>query len=106
VLEVLDVKQTVTGVRLKTLKTNEDAVLPVPAFLSAIAIGRIQTRSRLHQEPMKRFIVAAGMHHDATSPACFVAAIVPTMSIRQASRRGRGCSAAIDAERYLAAENQ
>jgi thioredoxin reductase (NADPH) len=108
VTEILDVKQDkVTGVKLKNFKTGAESVLDCAGVFIAIGHG---PNTDLFKGQIKMddhgFI-----HHDWEStmtnvPGVFVAGDCSDNRYRQAiTAAGAGCSAAIDAERYLAAKN-
>jgi thioredoxin reductase (NADPH) len=108
VLEVLDVKQDrVTGVRLKNLKTNEESVLPCAGLF--VAIGHVPNTD-LFKHAIKTDENGFIVPQEGTMtniPGVFVAGDCADHVYRQAvTAAGAGCAAAIDAERYLAAENQ
>lgn len=108
VTEVLDVKQdNVTGVKLKNLKTGEEKILPCAGVF--IAIGHTPAT-----ELFKGQISMDGNGYIRTQQGTmtnvagvFVAGDCADHVYRQAiTAAGAGCAAAIDAERFLAAENQ
>jgi len=108
VLEVLDVKQDkVTGVRLKNLKTNEETVLPCAGLF--VAIGHVPN-TNLFKGAIKTDENGFIVPEEGTMtniPGVFVAGDCADHVYRQAiTAAGAGCAAAIDAERYLAAESQ
>jgi thioredoxin reductase (NADPH) len=108
VLEVLDVKQDkVTGVRLKNLKTNAESVLPCAGLF--VAIGHVPNTD-LFKGAIKTDANGFIVPQEGTMtniPGVFVAGDCADHVYRQAiTAAGVGCAAAIDAERYLAAENQ
>src|SRR5664279_1106683 len=105
VTEVLDVKQDkVTDVKLKNLKTGEESVLPCAGVF--IAIGHVPNtqifKGKITTDE-NGFIVP----HQGTMtnvPGVFVAGDCADHVYRQAvTAAGAGCAAAIDAERFLAA---
>jgi thioredoxin reductase (NADPH) len=107
-LEILDVKQDrVTGVRLKNLKTNAESVLPCAGVF--IAIGHVPNTD-LFKGVIKTDENGFIVPQEGTMtniPGVFVAGDCADHVYRQAiTAAGVGCAAAIDAERYLAAENQ
>jgi thioredoxin reductase (NADPH) len=110
VTEVLDVKQDkVTGVKLKNLKTGEESVLPCAGVF--IAIGHVPNTSIFKSQIItdeNGFIVPQnGTMTNTNIPGVFVAGDCADHVYRQAvTAAGAGCAAAIDAERFLAAENQ
>ena len=109
VTEVMDVKQDkVTGVRLKNLKTGEESVLPCAGVFIAIGHtpntkifkGKIDTDEN-------GYIVPTDGRAATNIPGVFVAGDCADHIYRQAiTAAGAGCAAAIEAERFLAAENQ
>ncbi|HEV2692530.1 MAG TPA: thioredoxin-disulfide reductase [Verrucomicrobiae bacterium] len=108
VLEVLDVKQDkVTAVRLKNLKTNEETVLPCAGLF--VAIGHVPNTD-LFKSVIKTDENGFIVPQEGTMtniPGVFVAGDCADHVYRQAiTAAGAGCAAAIDAERYLASENQ
>ncbi|HEY6728803.1 MAG TPA: thioredoxin-disulfide reductase [Polyangiaceae bacterium] len=107
VTDVLDVSQDrVTGVRLKSLKTDADVELPCAAFF--VAIGHTPMtdlfKGQLEHHPNGYLKVAPG--RTATSvEGVFAAGDVADWTYRQAvTAAGTGCMAALDAERWLAAQ--
>ena len=109
VTEILDVKQDkVTAVKLKNLKTGEESVLPCAGVF--IAIGHVPNtelfKGQITTDP-QGFIVPQPGSASTNIPGVFVAGDCADQVYRQAiTAAGTGCAAAIDAERYLAAENQ
>ena len=108
VTEVLDVKQDkVTGVRLKNLKTNVESVVDCAGLF--VAIGHVPNtqlfQGVLDLDENGYLIPTQGA---ATKvPGVFVAGDCSDHVYRQAvTAAGMGCAAAIEAERFLAAENQ
>jgi thioredoxin reductase (NADPH) len=107
VTEVFDVKQDkVTGVRVKQLKTDAEQVIDCAGLF--VAIGHVP-----NTQIFKPF-----MHTDANGyilrpegaatnvPGVFVAGDCSDHVYRQAiTAAGMGCAAAIEAERFLAAQN-
>jgi thioredoxin reductase (NADPH) len=108
VTEILDASQDkVTGVRLKNLKTNEERVLPCAGVF--IAIGHVPNtqifKGKLDMDENGYIIPKRGT--ETSVPGVFVAGDCSDHVYRQAiTAAGLGCSAAIDAERYLAANHQ
>ena len=95
---------TVTGLRVRNVVTGEDSTLPVTGVF--IAIGH-DPRSELVRDAVEvdaagYVVVRAGS--TATSlPGVFAAGDLVDHTYRQAiTAAGSGCSAAIDAERWLA----
>jgi len=107
VTEVLDVqKDAVTGVKLKNLKSGAESVLPVAGVF--IAIGHVPNTDLFKGKitlDENGFVVP----HQGTMTnvhGVFVAGDCTDHVYRQAiTAAGAGCSAAIDCERFLAAEN-
>lgn len=108
VTEVLDVKQDkVTGVRVKNVKTSEEAVVICAGVF--IAIGHVPStqvfRGALHMDEAGYIIPKKGAATNV--PGVFVAGDCADRIYRQAiTAAGMGCAAAIEAERYLEALNQ
>jgi len=107
VTEVLDVKQDqVTGVKLKNLKTGAESVLPCAGVF--IAIGHSPNtdifKGQIDLDENGFVIPKEGTMTNV--PGVFVAGDCADHVYRQAiTAAGAGCAAAIDAERFLAAEN-
>ncbi|MFM1767510.1 MAG: thioredoxin-disulfide reductase [Verrucomicrobiota bacterium] len=106
VTEVLDVQQDkVTGVRLKNLKTGQEQVIDCAGLF--VAIGHVPNtqlfRGVIDMDENGYITRAQGA---ATNiPGVFVAGDCADHVYRQAiTAAGMGCAAAIEAERYLAAE--
>jgi thioredoxin reductase (NADPH) len=101
-------ENTITGVALKDTQTGETSTLEVKGLF--IAIGHT---------PATRFLQGAGVEVDSSGyivlktrssatniPGVFAAGDVADSQYRQAvSAAGMGCIAALDAERWLAANN-
>ena len=108
VTEILDVKQDkVTAVKLKNLKTGEESVLPCAGVF--IAIGHVPNtelfKGKITTDENGFIVPQEGTMTNV--PGVFVAGDCADHVYRQAiTAAGAGCAAAIDAERYLAAENQ
>ena len=108
VTEVLDVKQDkVTGVKLKNLKTGAESVLNCAGVF--IAIGHAPNTEIFKGQielDANGFVVP--QHGTMTNvPGVFVAGDCADHVYRQAvTAAGAGCAAAIDAERFLAAQSQ
>jgi thioredoxin reductase (NADPH) len=107
VTEVLDVKQDkVTGVKLKQLKTGAETVLPCAGVF--IAIGHVPNtnifKGRITTDENGFIVPQQGTMTNV--PGVFVAGDCADHVYRQAvTAAGTGCAAAIDAERFLAAES-
>jgi len=109
VTEILDAKQDkVTAVKLKNLKTGAESVLPCAGVF--IAIGHVPNTELFKGEintDKNGFIVPQNGSTATNIPGVFVAGDCADHVYRQAvTAAGAGCAAAIDAERFLAAENQ
>jgi len=108
VTEVLDVAQEkVTGVKLKNLKTGAESFLPCAGVFIAIGHG---PNTELFKGQIKMdangFIVHSLGSTMTNVPGVFVAGDCSDHIYRQAvTAAGAGCAAAIDTERFLAAEN-
>ena len=108
ITEILDVKQdSVTGVKLKNLKTGVETILPVAGVF--IAIGHVPNtdlfRNKIILDENGFVVPQSGTMTNI--PGVFVAGDCADHVYRQAvTAAGAGCAAAIDAERFLAAENQ
>jgi thioredoxin reductase (NADPH) len=108
VTEVLDVKQDkVTGVRLKNLKTGVESVLSCAGVFIAIGHGPNTEifKGQIEMDANGYIIPQRGTMTNV--PGVFVAGDCADHVYRQAiTAAGAGCAAAIDAERFLAAQNQ
>ena len=108
VTEILDAKQgRVTGVKLKQLKTGAESLLPCAGVF--IAIGHSPSteifKGRIEMDAAGYIIRKNGAM--TSVPGVFVAGDCADHVYRQAiTAAGMGCAAAIDAERFLAAQNQ
>jgi thioredoxin reductase (NADPH) len=107
VTEILDVKQDkVTGVKLKNLKTGVESVLDCAGVF--IAIGHepntVLFKGQIETDANGFIIPKEGMMTNV--PGVFAAGDCADHVYRQAiTAAGAGCAAAIDAERFLAAQN-
>ena len=107
VTEVRDVQQgKVTGVKLKQLKTGAETVLPCAGVF--IAIGHVPNtelfKSQITTDENGFIVPQSGTMTNV--PGVFVAGDCADHVYRQAiTAAGTGCAAAIDAERFLAAQN-
>lgn len=107
VTEILDVKQDkVTGVRIKNLKTNAESKLDCAGVF--VAIGHAPNtqifKPFINTDENGYIIRTAGAATNV--PGVFVAGDCSDHVYRQAiTAAGMGCAAAIEAERFLAAEN-
>ena len=108
VTEVLDVKQDkVTGVRLKNLKTGAESVLNCAGVFIAIGHGPNTEIFKGQIEVDANGYIIPKRGTMANVPGVFVAGDCADHVYRQAiTAAGAGCAAAIDAERFLAAQNQ
>ena len=108
VTEVLDVKQDkVTGVKLKNLKTGAESVLNCAGVFIAIGHGPNTEifKGQIEMDANGYIIPQKGTMTNV--PGVFVAGDCADHVYRQAiTAAGAGCAAAIDAERFLAAENR
>jgi len=108
VTEVLDVQQDkVTGVKLKNLKTGEQSLLACAGVF--IAIGHVPNtelfQGKINTDENGFIVPEQGTMTNV--PGVFVAGDCADHVYRQAiTAAGAGCAAAIDAERFLAAESQ
>jgi thioredoxin reductase (NADPH) len=107
-MEVLDVKQDkVTGVKLKNLKTGAESVLPCAGVFIAIGHGPNGEIFNGQIEMDTDGFIVPKRGTMTNVPGVFVAGDCADRVYRQAvTAAGAGCAAAIDAERFLAAENQ
>jgi thioredoxin reductase (NADPH) len=107
VTEVLDVKQDkVTAVRLKNVKTNTESTLDCAGVF--VAIGHMPStelfKGAIDMDANGYILRKEGSKTNV--PGVFVAGECSDHVYRQAvTAAGMGCAAAIDAERFLPAEN-
>ena len=107
VTDVLDVAQDkVTAVRVKDLKTNDEREIPAAAFF--VAIGHTPMtelfKGQLEQHPNGYLKVEPGRTNTSVE-GVFAAGDVADWTYRQAvTAAGTGCMAALDAERWLGAQ--
>ena len=108
VTEVLDVKQDkVTGVRLKNLKTGTETILNCAGVFIAIGHGPNTEifKGQIEMDVNGYIIPKRGTMTNV--PGVFVGGDCADQVYRQAiTAAGAGCAAAIDAERFLATQNQ
>ncbi len=108
VTEVLNVKNDqVAGVRLKNVKTGAESVLDCAGVF--VAIGHVPNtqlfKGVITMDANGYILPARGS--ETNVPGVFVAGDCSDHVYRQAiTAAGMGCAAAIDAERFLAAQNQ
>lgn len=103
--EILDVKQDkVTGVRVKNLKTNAETALDCAGVFVAIGhVPNTQIFKPFIETDENGYILRTGAATNV--PGVFVAGDCSDHVYRQAiTAAGMGCAAAIEAERFLAAE--
>lgn len=106
VTEILDVKQDkVTGVKVKNLKTNAESTLDCAGVFVAIGhVPNTQIFKPFINTDENGYILRTGASTNV--PGVFVAGDCSDHVYRQAiTAAGMGCAAAIEAERFLAAEN-
>jgi thioredoxin reductase (NADPH) len=107
VIEVLG-EQSVTGVQVRNLLTGEETKLAATGFF--VAIGH-DPRSELFRGQLRLdeegYVLTEAPSTHTNVPGVFAAGDVVDHTYRQAiTAAGTGCSAALDAERYLAAMDQ
>ena len=108
VTEVLDVAQDkVTGVKLKNLKTGAENFLPAAGVFIAIGHGPNTDIFKGQIEMDENGFIVPKQGAMTNVPGVFVAGDCADHVYRQAiTAAGLGCAAAIDAERFLAAQNE
>ena len=107
VVEVLG-EASVTGVRIRNVKTSEEQVLDASGFFVAIGHDPCSDlfRGQVRLDEEGYVLVDAPSTH-TNVPGVFAAGDVVDHVYRQAvTAAGTGCAAALDAERFLAALNQ
>jgi thioredoxin reductase (NADPH) len=108
VTEILDPKQDkVTGVKLKNVKTGAESVLNCAGVFIAVGHGPNSDifKGQIEMDANGYIIQKRGTM--TSVPGVFVAGDCADHVYRQAiTAAGAGCAAAIDAERFLSAENQ
>ena len=108
VTEVFDVKQDkVTGVKLKNLKTGAETILNCAGVFIAVGHGPNTEifKGQIEMDANSYIVPQKGTMTNV--PGVFVAGDCADHVYRQAiTAAGAGCAAAIDAERFLAAQNQ
>jgi thioredoxin reductase (NADPH) len=107
VVEVLG-ETSVTGVRIRNVKTGEEQVLEASGFF--VAIGH-DPRSDLFRGQVRLdeegYVLVDSPSTHTNVPGVFAAGDVVDHTYRQAvTAAGTGCAAALDAERFLAALDQ
>ena len=108
VTEILDVNQKkVTGVRVKNVKTSQEATLDCAGVF--VAIGHVPNtelfKGAIGRDEAGYIVPKKGTATNV--PGVFVAGDCSDRVYRQAvTAAGMGCAAAIDCERYLASLNQ
>jgi thioredoxin reductase (NADPH) len=107
VTEILDVKaDQVTGVRLKNLKTGVESLLDCAGVFIAVGHGPNTELFKGQIDLDEHGFVIQKKGSMTNVPGVFVAGDCADNVYRQAiTAAGAGCAAAIDAERFLAAEN-
>jgi thioredoxin reductase (NADPH) len=108
VTEIFDVKQDkVTGVKLKNLKTGAETILNCAGVFIAIGHGPNTEIFKGQIELGENGYIVSKKGTMTNVPGVFVAGDCADHVYRQAiTAAGAGCAAAIDAERFLAAQNQ
>ena len=109
-VDVVDIvgDTAVSGVRLRNVKTGAESTLDVTGVF--IAIGH-EPRSQLFRGQVRLddegYVMVDAPSTHTSRPGVFAAGDLVDHSYRQAiTAAGTGCSAALDAERYLAARGQ
>jgi thioredoxin reductase (NADPH) len=108
VTEILDVAQDkVTGVKLKDFKTGAECFLPAAGVFIAIGHGPNTDIFKGQIEMDENGFIIPKQGAMTNVPGVFVAGDCADHVYRQAiTAAGLGCAAAIDAERFLAAQNE
>ncbi|HXV57047.1 MAG TPA: thioredoxin-disulfide reductase [Gaiellaceae bacterium] len=97
----------VEGVVVRNVKTDERTEIPAQGFF--VAIGHDPNtalfQGQLDMEPDSGYLITKGKSTETNVPGVFAAGDVQDHTYRQAiTAAGSGCMAALDAERWLAAE--
>ena len=97
----------VTGVVVRNVKTDERGEIPAEGLF--VAIGHDPTtelfKGQLDRDPESGYLITKGKSTETNIPGVFAAGDVQDDVYRQAvTAAGSGCMAALDAERWLAAE--
>lgn len=93
---------SVTGLRVRNVKTNEESTLPIEGMF--LGIGHVPNTAFLkgHVEMDPKGYVLTKQHTETSVPGVFACGDVVDARYRQAiTAAGTGCAAAIDAERFL-----
>jgi len=103
-VEAVEGEQTVTGLRLRDTRTGEVSTLPVSGVF--VAIGH-DPRSELVRDVLETdpdgYVLVRGRTTSTSIDGVFASGDLVDRTYRQAvTAAGSGCSAAIDAERWLA----